>query len=1350
MYINVYYLSARTGGLFVDFRKKIVRYTAAFAASILCIAPVSRLYTLSAGDEYSYYGGGYAATGQISGVGYTTELYDASNGLPTSDAMFLMGAHDGHVWVGGYSGVFRYDGTVFEKLDPSEGFTNARGFFEDSSGRIWVGTNDNGVVVTDGNENVHITYKEGLPSSSIRVFAEDKNGNVFIGTTTGICYADKELRLHSIGDKTIAKERIIRLDTDSEGRVYGQTSSGIIFAIDKRTVSAVYQSDELGMAKITTIMADPHNAGKVYIGTENSEVYYGEFGSSAKDMELISVPELNGSVHWINHDCGKVWISSATACGYLDDEKRFHKLDDLPLHSGIEMQDSDYQGNIWIASSTQGVTKLVTNNFEDITSSSGLTEEVSNAVFFYGDDLYIGTDTGIQIIGKDGKKAENALTDYLKGTKIRCFVKDSEGNLWVATYTNEMGLICYTANGDIKSYTTENGMPSNQIRSVSEGEDGSIYAGTNGGLAVISNGKVSYTAGREDGISNTVFLTVTKTDDGRYLAGTDGGGIYVISNDSISSIGRDEGLTSEVIMRIIKDDANGVFWIVTSNSIQYLKNGILKEVTTFPYNNNYDIYFDKSGKAWVLSSHGIYVVDTEDMLNDTVKDYSIYTIENGLPYAITSNSHSVTDDSGNLYIPGRNGVIRVNIDNYREGKERFLTGVRAVYCDDERIYPDKNGVYTIPPSRGRVQITASVMDYTMINPYISVYLEDGPDSGITVPRSQLSSLEYTNLPYGKYKLHIQVIDSKTGAVLQDNTYKIIKQASFFELLYVRILIAVLIAAIISLIVWAIMRSTIIARQYNEIRQAKNDAERANTAKSRFLANISHEIRTPISTIMGMNEMIMREDATDVPKEYFMSIMNYSFDIRSSSELLLGMIDDLLDISKIESGKMHLIEQEYDLQEMLRSVISMIRIRSTAKGLNFEISADEMLPRRMYGDISKIKQIVLNFLTNAVKYTAVGGFVLNITMDERKNDSAIISFSVKDTGIGIKAEDIDKVFTAYERLDEQLSSGIQGTGLGLDISKRYAELMGGTLRCESKYNEGSEFILTLPQKIVDSTPIGTFSEYAIDVVKGPYLPQFIAPDADILVIDDDPMSLDLMKGLLQPTRVFVTTSQRGEDALEKIKDTHFDVVFLDLIMAGMNGIEIIEKIRKTDKDLPVYVLTANAAEDENYYKNIGFTGLLLKPVDGDKLEKTIMKHLPEEMMEHPKQERENAEPKELPSDMLWLNETEGISVKDGIKNSGGISGFLFSLELFRDTIDENISIIRETYISGNIKLFALKIHAIRVSAHIIGAYGLAEYAGKLESACDKHDIEFINSHIDVLISEYEIYKERLKRLKRNEE
>ena len=1329
-------------------RKK--RYAAAFMASVICLLQTAGSASASAekNTNYSSFGGGYAVTRQLSDVGYTTEVYDASNGLPTSDAMFLLSSENGRMWIGGYSGVICYDGSSFERLETSGGLTSARGFFEDSKGRIWVGTNDNGVVVIDGQKRVHLTYKDGLPSSSIRIFAEDNDGNVFIGTTSGICYADEELEIHDTYGENLSEERIQRLDSDTSGKIYGQTASGVIFCIDSCEIKKKYSSADFGTEKITTIMCDTENEGNVYVGTEDGCVYYGKFGDNAADMECISIPELGGEVHWLSCDCGAVWVSSTSAVGYLDKEQEFHLLDGLPISSGIEMTTADYQGNLWIASSTQGVMKLVTSIFMDVTGEAGMEAEVADAVCLYHDDIYIGTDNGLRIINSEGEAEENELTEYIGNSRIRCITEDAGGNLWIASYTNETGLICYTEDSEIKTYTVDDGMPDNQIRCVKNTSDGGIIAGTNGGMAVIRNGKIVRTVGKEDGIGNTVFLTVEEDEDGNYLAGTDGDGIYVISSSGVRHIGRDDGLTSEVIMRIIRDDERGVYWLVTSNSIEYMKDGKITQVTSFPYNNNYDIYFDSHDNAWILSSYGIYTLDADDLLNNSVTDYDLFTVSSGLPYAITSNSHSALDSNGELYIPGRYGVVKVNIDKYEAEDPQFLTDVRAVYCDDERIYPDAENIYRIPASRGRVSISASVMDYTMLDPFVHIWLEGASDEGITVQNSKLSALEYTDLPYGEYKLHIQIVNGESGTLFQDDVFNISKAARLGELVIIKVMLAVLLVLLAGYIVWRVMRQTVIARQYDEVRKAKEEAERANSAKSRFLANISHEIRTPINTIMGMNEMSMREDATGVPQGYFMSMMNYAFDIRNASESLLGLINDLLDISKIESGKMHLVEQEYDIQDMLRSVISMIRIRSKEKGLTFDVSVEEILPRRFYGDQGKIKQIILNFLTNAVKYTNTGGIVLSVSMDERSGDTAYLRYSVKDTGMGIRDEDLGKLFMAYERLDEEINSSIQGTGLGLDIARRFAELMGGELKCKSVYREGSEFILTLPQKITDDTPVGLFSEYNSSA-KGPYVPHFIAPDADILIVDDNSTNLSVMKGLLKATKAFITTSQSGEDALNKLKDSHFDVVLLDIIMPGMDGIETIEKIREFDKNIPVYAITANAAEDEEFYISRGFNGYLAKPIDAEDLERTIMRHIPDAMMEKPGRDSSGDELKSLPENMQWLRDTEGISVDEGIKNSGGVSNFIFSLELFLDTIDGSSKVIREAYESGNIRLYTIKVHALSLSARIIGAGGLSKLASELEAAAERLDKSFIMENTEKLLSDYEAFSEKLAGIKQRE-
>ncbi len=1286
-------------------------------------------------------GGGYAVTGQIKDVSYTCEVYDASNGLPTSDSMCICGTKNGYVWIGGYAGIIVHDGRDFLRLDTAGGLTSARGFYEDSKERLWVATNDNGVVVLDKDTRIHYTYQDGLPSSSIRVFTEDAEGNVFIGTTAGVCYVSPDLALHNLNSLYLDEERILRLDTGKDGKVYGQTSGGTIFQIEHCEITKIYDSKSLGLDTISTIMADPAINGNVYIGTDGGHLYYGNFGAGIKTLEEIKMPEF-GSIHWINYDCNRVWVSSPKHIGYLDENKEFHMIYDIPFDSSIEMMTADYQGNIWVASSSQGAMKIVANNFVDLTKKVGSEEEIVNATCLYHGYLYVGTDSGLSIFDPNEKLIRNSLTSYLKGARIRDIIVDNEDRLWIGTFNMDLGLVCVYPDGQIKNYTTDDGLRSNQIRCMTLSKDGSILVGSNGGFTEISGSRIVRNVGAAEGVKNTVFLTVCEGPDGKIYAGSDGDGVYVIEGRDAYRVGRDEGLTSEVIMRIKKDPTRDIYWIITSNSIQYLENGELNEVTSFPYNNNYDICFDDNGNSWILSSYGIYVIDTEDLVNDRVANYRLHTMANGLPCAIRSNSYSCMDEEGNLYICGRTGVIKVSTKNYFAENSNIKAALSVIYCDDQKIIENADGSYTIPSSGKRIQIVASVLDYTLSNPLIRVYLEGSGDPGVTTYKSDFVPLEYTKLDYGKYDLHIQILGNDKNTVLVDEVYKVVKRPRLGELKFFRVLIVTMFAFAAGFIVWRVMRSTVIRKQYLEIRNAKDEAERANTAKTRFLANMSHEIRTPINTIMGMNEMIMREDATDVPKSYFLSIMNYSFDIQNASDALLSLINDLLDMSKIESGKMHLVNQEYDVSEMLKQIVSMIRVRSTQKELMFDVVIDEMLPKTLYGDVGKIKQVVLNLLTNAVKYTSVGGFALTVSMDARKDDICDIRFSVKDTGMGIKEEDMDKLFNAYERLDEEKNSGIQGTGLGLDISRQFAELMGGKLWCESVYGEGSEFILTLSQKIVDATPMGIFVETQNNSAKGPYVPKFVAPDADVLVVDDTPMNLSVIKGLLKATKVFVTTAASGEEALDKIKENRFNVVLLDHMMPGMDGVETLERIKAISPDLPVYALTANTALGEEFYKEKGFVGFLAKPVDSAALEMAIMKHIPEEMMLKPDAADAEEELTELPENLKWLYEEESINVEEGITNSGGVSNYIFSLQLFLDTLDKNSSVICDAYETDNIRLYTIKVHALKSSARIIGADKLSKMAADMEEAGNKNDRDYITLNHDDLIKEYASYKDIL--------
>lgn len=532
------------------------------------------------------------------------------------------------------------------------------------------------------------------------------------------------------------------------------------------------------------------------------------------------------------------------------------------------------------------------------------------------------------------------------------------------------------------------------------------------------------------------------------------------------------------------------------------------------------------------------------------------------------------------------------------------------------------------------------------------------------------------------------------------------------------------------------------KNLNTLQEAKQKAEEANTAKSRFLANISHEIRTPINTIMGMNEMILREDATEVPRKYYQNITEFAKSIHVASESLLSLVNDILDISQIESGKMKLDEHEYDLESFLRNIITNIRKKCEEKELQFIVDIDKNLPQKVFGDVNKIRQIVFNMLTNAVKNTEEGSIQFIVKLVERKQEDCKISFITTDTGIGMKTEEKERLFSAFELMDVVKNSNIQGSGLGLDISRHFATMMDGKLDCDSEYGKGTTFTFEISQKVIDNELLGDFDENLEEIPKGNYIPRFIAPDVSVLVVDDNPMNLSVIKGLLSATKMYIVTALSGEECLEKIEEANYDIVLLDHMMPGMDGLETAKRIREKHKRLPVIALTANyISNGDEFYTSHGFDSYLPKPVDGATLEKTIRDFLPSNLVMDVDASDMPVQSMELPTEYQWIDSVEGISVEDGIRFSGGAEGFINALKMFVETLEGNIDVIQKAFNEKDIKFYTVKVHALKSSARIIGALELSNQAKKLEDAGKAGDIDYILSNNSKLLDAYKSFQDK---------
>ncbi len=531
------------------------------------------------------------------------------------------------------------------------------------------------------------------------------------------------------------------------------------------------------------------------------------------------------------------------------------------------------------------------------------------------------------------------------------------------------------------------------------------------------------------------------------------------------------------------------------------------------------------------------------------------------------------------------------------------------------------------------------------------------------------------------------------------------------------------------------------------------AEARSEAKSVFLSNMSHEIRTPINAVLGMNEMILRE--TKEP-----GTLTYAENIRNAGNTLLGLVNDILDFSKIEAGKMDIIPVDYDLASVLNDLITMIQARADAKGLEVHIKVDPDIPNQLHGDEIRVKQVVTNILTNAVKYTEKGSVTISVSYEhlgpEGGKDRIGLRFVISDTGIGIKQEDMEKLFSAFERIEEERNRTIEGTGLGMNITQSLLAMMGSKLEVSSVYGEGSTFAFTVAQGVVDAGPIGDYEESYRRTLAGrkQYSERLTAPDAQVLVVDDTKMTLMVFRNLLKKTLVKIDTADSGNECISLASKKKYDIIFLDHRMPEKDGIETLQEMVTisdfANADTPMICLTANAVSGaKETYIAAGFDDYLTKPIDPDHLEAMLLKYLPDEKVHSVSEKTEKDEaaasiPVEQISDDIpdWLKAVDGLDIAEGIRHCGDAEIYLETAGVYADSVTDGADEIARLWGERDIPAVTVKVHALKSTSRVIGAMKLGALAEKLEKAGNDGDTGTLEENMDELLKQYRALGEAL--------